>query len=470
MERLGKEQLEEFKGLFTDESFSKDNPLFPASIEWLRNFPTDIGKEEQRELFTLIRKAFNLSEQELQMEISGVRPGEDRAIIDAVRMESELWAMIPKGGFYERYAKFTRRSEAPLAYHLFSAFVGVGAIVNRRVWLDMGLFKLHPNLGVIIIGPSGLKKTTAANVVVDIINELGLTKVYSEKLTPEALVEAMRDMAQGLVYAPEMAVFLGKAKYMEGIIPLLTRFMDCPTKWSSETIMRSKTILENIAISVMMCTTPDWFVSNTPPDTFGGGFVARNILVVQEDSPREEPLPTVLSTGERQQILAEFARLHQHQGEVTFSPGMKQEYFEWYRRHKRAMRNAEHDIIAAYYQRKPDHVLRITMCLHLAEHWNLVLCQDCFIHAVKIMDWIEQFLPPMLKKMFKTQQGADQEYVTKQIANSGGMIEHVTLLRKVQWRMHAQQLYNIIVTLKEAGQVVEVRDNVQHTYVLKERM
>ena len=86
------------------------------------------------------------------------------------------------------------------------------------------------------------------------------------------------------------------------------------------------------------------------------------------------------------------------------------------------------------------------------------------------MDWIEKFLPPMLRKMFKTQQGADQEYITKQIASAGGLIDHTALLRKVQLRMNAIQLYGIITNLKATGQVQEIRDTLQRIYVLKERM
>src|SRR4029077_19429685 len=73
--------------------------------------------------------------------------------------------------------------------------------------------------------------------------------------------------------------------------------------------------------------------------------------------------------------------------------------------HKRATRAAEHEILATYYQRKPDHAKRIAICLHLAEHANLTLCLSCFTRAVEILDWIERFIPALLRQMFKTSSG-----------------------------------------------------------------
>jgi len=413
----------------------------------------------------LICQAFELTRAELAEELLGGPVKKEKEGPSAQEIEDELWRMIPNGGYCYRYAEFTRHSEAPLAYHLFCSLVGVGATINRRVWFEMGYFRIFCNLSIVLIGPSGLKKTTASDIVVGMLQELELTKIYSEKLTPEALIEAMRDMAQGLVYAPEMSVFLGKARYMEGIIPLITRFMDCPSKWSSGTIMRSTTFLTDVAISCLMCTTPDWFVSNTPADTFGGGFVARNILVVQEDSPRVEPIPRPGDPKLRGQLIADLGFLHSFEGEMVMEHRCDKAYRQWYVEQKEVWKNPESEIMATYYQRKPGHVIRIAMCLHIAEHRTLMMCEGCFMRAVKIVDWTEKFLPPMLKKMFKTQAGAEQELVLRTIRSVGGVIDHSDLLRKVQYQMNAGQLRSILMSLKDAKQIEERKDNLQHIYI-----
>jgi len=331
----------------------------------------------------------------------------------------------------------------------------------------MGYYKVYPAMGVILLGPSGLKKTTASDIMVKILNELKLTNIYSEKLTPESLVNAMKEDARGLVYAPEGTVLLSRQRYMEGMIPLITRLMDCPDIWSSETITRNKTTLHNVAISVLLCSTPDWFVENTPEGTFGGGFMARNLLVIQEISPREEALPNPGQTVRRSSLCEELIRISRMSGEMRMSDSCMARYITWYHDHKERYRHPENEVLNAYYQRRPDHVKRVAMCIHVADHRDLELCLECFDRAVNIMDWSDKFIPPMLRQMFKNTTGVEQDLVLRAIMSAGGLIDHASLLRKVQHRMDAKKLKSVIESLIEADQVIDRADRLQHCYVLK---
>src|SRR6266576_1941022 len=337
------EQLHVFKNLLQAGTYGRESPLFAHALEWVRKFPGTLPEQDKEGLLNDICLAFELSRVELNTEIAGngyvqVGPG-------AQEIEDSLWKLIPQHGFFARYCDYTAHSEAPLAYHLFSALVGVGATVNRRIWFNMEYYRVYPNMGVIILGPLEIKKTSAANIMVGMLTELELTKIYSEKLTPEQLVEAMKDMAQGLIYAPEMAVFLGRQRYMEGIVPLITRFMDCPDVWSSETIMRGKKVLRDVAISSLMCSTLDWFISNTSEDVVSGGFIARNIIVAQDSSPRLEPIPRPGNTLVRQALVNDLVRIHSLEGELTLTPACAERYDSWYREQKSESNSAEHELL-----------------------------------------------------------------------------------------------------------------------------
>jgi len=428
-----------------------------------------MNDKDRNELRSIICKTFDLTPEMLLSSLNGDIEIDKGGSYDPRQAEVDLRSLVPSGGFLDRYLTYTEHSEAPLAYHLFCALVGIGVTVNRRVWFNMGYYKLFPNLGVILLGPSGIKKTSAANIIVDMLAFLELSKIYSEKLTPEQLVEAMKEHAQGIIYAPEMAVFLGRQQYMEGIVPLITRFMDCPDVWSSETIGRGKTTLHDIAISSLMCSTADWFINNTDESVVGGGFIARNILVVQEDSPRTEPIPRPGDPKARERLIYEISQTHEIQGEISFDAQGLSAYREWYSLHKRATKAAEHEILATYYQRKPDHAKRIAICLHLAEHANLTLCLSCFTRAVEILDWIERFIPALLKQMFKTSSGHNADVVLTAIRNAGGVIDHSDLLRRIQHRLNGQELKPILSSLKDSGVIDEHVDKLEHVYYIKRR-
>lgn len=421
----------------------------------------------------MVCESFDLTQEQLDAEITQVKPkqtnGEADETKQAEALEEELLNILPSSGLLRDYVDYTSHSEAPLAYHVFSALCAMGVVLNRRVWFDMEYYRVYPTLGVIILGPSGIKKTSAANIAVSILQELGFVKIYSEKLTPEALIEAMKgDNAVGLIYAPEMSVFLSKAQYNEGLVQLITRFMDCPNEWSSETISRKTSVIHNIAISSLMCSTLDWFVGSTPADSFGGGFIARNLLVVQTASARCEPIPSVGNPLIRERIGQHFADLHAVEGEIKFDKIGGACYDSWYRNeHQHAIKNPDHELLATYYNRKPDHLKRIAIILHMAQHRNFELCYECFQTAINLLGWTEQFLPKMLQQMFRSQVGESHDQVLRIIHNDQP-IPHSNLVRKMAYKMNAAELKTILQSLKEARLIVEHVDNVKHFYTLME--
>jgi hypothetical protein len=463
-------RLEKFEKILRAGKYNASSPMFDAMLKFLKSFPVRLEHAKRKHFLDLVCKSFEIAEEELVQRLSEV--AEESALESAntgkspEELEHELWEFFPSG-FYNRYAEFTRLTESPLAYHIFAAVVAVGAVCNRRVFFDMAHFRYFPATGIIILGPSGIKKTSAANIAVDLVMETKLCSRYSEKLTPEALIEAMRTNAQGVVYAPELSVLMGKQKYNEGLVPLLTRFMDCPDAWRSDTISRGTAPLVDIALSFIGCSTPDWFINNTPPDTFGGGFIARILLIMQFECNRIVRIPKIPDASLKATLLAELINMHSMQGEMRFSTAADKLHEEWYFAFKKIQKHPEHELLLTYYQRKPDHLLRLIMALHIADCRTMELCIGCVDKAIKLLGWIEQFLPPMFRSMFRTAAGEEQEYILRVIRSVGGAIEHTSLLRKTQHRMDASRVKSIIGSLKEADLVEEQETSLIHLYKAK---
>lgn len=471
------EQLETLKLLLQRNRTNRHNPAFQETIEWVRNFPQSLKMFERENIRNLVCESFDITQEELDEEIvlrnardTGNGPEQRNGTnILARRLEQELDSLLPRSGFLRRYVDYTAHSEAPLLYHVFCALCAVGAVINRRVWFDMGYYRLYPTLGVIILGPSGIKKTSAANIATDLLNTCGVVKIYSEKLTPEALIESMQGgNATGLIYAPELTVFLNRQKYNEGLVQIITRFMDCPDLWKSETIGRGERVLRNVGISSLMCSTLDWFVKSTPEDSFGGGFIARNMLIVQEASARCEPIPVPGDVANRDHLVNDLSAFHELEGQATLSTHALQRYEDWYgNEHQDQIKHPDHEMLATYYNRKPDHIKRIAIILHIIEHRDIEVCYNCFDTALRIVNWTEQFLPTMLEQMFKTGVGESQEQILRLIRNAVKMT-HSDLVRKMQYKMNASELRNCVQSLKEAHLVTEHVNNIGHYYTITE--
>lgn len=471
-----RQQLDMFAGLMKGRRLDRSSPTFDAVLQWMRIWPGELDKNELEWFRETVCESWAITQGELDEYLAKI-PAKDvgrkeryssaemeRALID----EEEFLSLVPRKGYFRDYLEYTKQSEAPVVYHFFTAVIGLAALVNRRCMFSMGPTGwIYPPLGVILIGPSGIKKTSSSDIMVNLLTQTQLVPIYSEKVTPEALVEGMaKGQAVGLVYAPEMAVTLNKQSYMEGIVPLLTRLMDSPDIWESKTISRGVTTLKDVALSSLMCSTSDWFVSNTPADMFGGGFIARNLIIHQTISPRIIPIPKARDETLRARVLSEMTNLHAHSGVMFFSEHANQAYVSFYHRNK--MERPEHEMLESYHQRKASHAIRLSMLLHLATHQDMEICVDCFTRALDILAWTERFMPSLLRQMFKTGVGEDAEKVLKVIRSSGGIIPHSVLVRKMQYAMNAGQLKGVVQTLKESGSIEEHNTKLSHTYTLKE--
>lgn len=456
----------------------RSSPTFQAALEWMKVFPGELERSELTRFRERVCECWRLEQEELDAWLSGIPVQEkqplkgDRYSIAELRKaeddEEEFLSLVPSTGYFRDYINYTKESEAPIVYHFFNAVIGLASVINRRCGFPMGpTATIYPPLGVILIGPSGIKKTSSSDIMVGILTDTTLVPLYSEKVTPEALVTGMaKGQAVGLVFAPEMSVFLNKQSYNEGLIPLLTRLMDSPDKWVSTTISRGDQILTNVALSCLMCSTSDWFISNTPADMFGGGFIARNLIIHQTISPRVIPIPKARDETFRTRIVHELTEMHQFQGNMRFSPRAGEAYEDFYYRNK--MARPEHEMLEAYHQRKPSHAIRLAMLLHLSSHRDMEICYECFERALAILSWTERFMPSLLRQMFKTGVGEDAEKVLRVIRAAGGVISHSSLIRKMQYAMNAGMVKNIISTLKEGNHVEELHTKLMHTYTLKE--
>lgn len=476
--RSPRQQLETFRGLIVDRQLDRRSPTFGAALQWMRTYPGELSPDELVEFRALVCSCWQITQGDLDdalaqkgVEVFEPQRGYRYTPLEIQRArddEEEFDSLVPKSGFFRDYIEYTKESEAPILFHFFTGVAGLASTINRRCGFSMGpTGKIYPPLGIMLLGPSGIKKTSSADIMVNILMDTQVVPIYSEKVTPEALVEGMKKgQAVGLIYAPELSVFLGKQSYMEGIVPLLTRLMDSPDKWTTATISRGEITLINIALTSLMCSTSDWFVSNTPADMFGGGFIARNLLIHQTISPRIIPIPRARDEGLRQEIINKMLDIHVMLGDMSFDSQTMKCYVDFY--HQNKLEKPEHEMLESYHQRKGSHAIRLAMLLHLSTHGTMEICFDCFSRALDILKFTERFLPPLLKGMIRTEAGLETDKVLRVITGFNAPIPHSTLVRKLQYAMNAAQVKKVILALKESGDIEETTSKFSHTYQIKE--
>jgi hypothetical protein len=476
---VSKELIYRFKHFLEGINLDIDHPAFSKALEFLRKVPGSLTANEINSLRSTICKAFSISDEELTGAVlhhEGLldkKKSEEDSIFGKYNIqesENKLRSFIPQRGFLPDYLSLVERTEPPLAYHVFSGLLACGAMLGGKVWMEMGVYHLFPPLAIMLLGPSGIKKTSSANIAIGLVEQTGLVKIYSEMATPQALAEDMADMPQGIIYAPELtATLLTKDRFMDGMLAFLTRALDHPRPVLKKKTVKGGTIIINEpTVSMITCSTLDWLVEKTPEGTFGGGFMARNILVMQDDSPRSEPRPPTITEEAKNELIKQLCILSQYAGKIPFSDPAEKAYHEWYNDSKPKWKNPEVELMGTIYQRRADNVQRVACILHLSHCETQDICLSCFEHAAHLLDWTDQFTIPALKRVFKSGTGKDQEIVLRSIQSMGGVVEHSQLVRRLQYRMNAQQLKVVLASLIDARQVEERHTKIQHTYFLRD--
>jgi hypothetical protein len=233
-----------------------------------------------------------------------------------------LKAIDGEGGFISEYVKDRARlGDTPHEFHAAAGLTLVAAAAgNRYKWYAHGAPK-HPNIYVVTIGPSGVRKSTGVNLGKDILEEaLPATPnvVLPTSFSRESFGEALERRPDGILMFSELSEFLRKAKkkdYLAGIIDHLTDVWDMPNRIVSKFMSRSFTI-EKPAPSLIGATTPDRLIEVTDIGDLRGGFLVRFLLVVANNPGPEQALnttawPTTSLTDALKEIAA-------NKGEIDF--------------------------------------------------------------------------------------------------------------------------------------------------------
>jgi hypothetical protein len=437
---------------------SRDTPVFSKALEWIQQWPKELDTSFRRKLVEATCKSFSMNEAELWVCLDGsVVNGHvtHKAAIDPLKeAEEKFHDLLPEGGWFEWYYNYTLGYEAPLSYSIFSGMCAVGAALGRRVYLKMGHFNIYPNYCVILIGPPGMKKTTAGDVSAKLIKEMVLCPTLADQVTPERMITVLKGSGHHFIYCGELAVFFGKQKYNEGLVTKMLRILDSPSEYIAETQTREQEILRDLAVTFLGCTTPSLLSHSMPEEVTSSGFLSRFLLVVERDTHREFHIPRDPSAEMERKLKLQLERLKGMAGEMRLSEEADEWLKEWYHQFKVKMRGISDEAMAEILVRTPTHVLRTAMLVHLVQCDSFDICCSCLGTAAKLVAYTEDSAPRAVQIMRQPTGANDLDYVMATLMKLGGAADHSTMIRRVANRgINSAKLKDHIKTLEESGRV-----------------
>ena len=368
--------------------------------------------------------------------------------------------------FIDSYMKYTDGLEAPDSFHQWAAISMISIALRRQCWIDMGHFKVFPNMYIVLVADPGVcRKTASINPAVALYEDLTNAKISADATTREALIRALKQSESSYqtssseiatqsaltIVSRELSVFLGNGDH--DLLSLLTDLYDCPNRWEYRTKNSGIDIIHNVWLSILAASTPEWLSSSIPVTAIGGGFTSRILFIVESKSRKKVAFP-VMTPEQRREMdnlkldLAKMMNLH---GPFTITPEAREYFIEWYNGHSHA--TIEDKRFWGYAERKHIHILKLASILSVADSDAMVIEGTHIRQAHFMIDSIE----PGMMEAFGSAGRSEESFdigIVLEIIKTYSPIKKEKLLSFI-WRDVSPKIFETVINFLIDGRRIE---------------
>lgn len=284
----------------------------------------------------------------------------------------------------------TEESESPRKYWYWSGLAAIAAVVNNQVYLDKFYYKLYPNVYVLLIGRSGIRKGPPVAMANALVRHVNNTRVISGRTTIQAVITELKNAvtrpnipapitdAIGFLVSSEFAAFIVQDV---AALTILTDLYDGHYNPEYENITKGggKERLKNPCITLLGASNEIHFKDAVPDNALGGGFVGRTFIIHADKKAGINSLTERPTNIADVPTLAKYLyRLSKIKGQFVWSHDGKALYDEWYRRFS----EGSYSDTTGTIDRLHDHILKTAMLVSLAREPDLILTKDDVQEAI----------------------------------------------------------------------------------------
>lgn len=290
----------------------------------------------------------------------------------------------------EHLLKVTKESESPRRYYYWAGLSAIAGVAKNNVFLDKFYYKLYPNIYVLLVGRSGIRKGPPVALAKRLVAEVGNTRVISGRASIQAIISELRTArttndngppltdAVGFLTSSEFASFIIQDQQA---LTILTDLYDGDynPEWVNMTKGSGSERLKNPCLTMIGASNEIHFRDAVPDNALGGGFVARTFIIHADKKSTSNPLTTAPKEVVSIPKLAEYLRIiGQLRGQFSFSDVGKKVYEDWYSQFD----NGDYADTTGTIDRLHDHVLKAAMLISLSRKTNLVLEEEDIREAI----------------------------------------------------------------------------------------
>lgn len=293
--------------------------------------------------------------------------------------------------FIDSIVEQHKEYESPISFWKWAAIVSVSAVLKDNVYIDRYIYKLYPNIYVMLHADSGIKKGPPISLA------RRLTKNLCNQYVGRSSIQAiLKDM--GTTQTVPGGKFLDKNKSFICSSELTSSIVNDPVALTILTDMFDRNYnegdwksllkmeffsLQSPCVSMFTGTNEaqgeDFFLKKD----INGGFFARTFIIhetkrnkINSLMYKPESLPNI---DEARNYLTQLSRIS---GEVVISDDAKRYYDKWYREFSIAVDDNKIKDPTGTLNRFGDSVLKVALNLSMARDLELTIEEEDIINAV----------------------------------------------------------------------------------------
>lgn len=298
------------------------------------------------------------------------------------------------------------RSEAPETYIFWTGLFALSSALRRHVSVTkdyLGSWECGPNLYIMFVAdPGKARKTTTTFYAEELFERLELDHKAGITMAPDLITK--ESLLSTLVKSPDQSMCILSGEFGEFIVKsgvemysFLTNAYDGKKKLSASTLSRGLEFASKPCVNLLGATTPAWLADNMPESVIGGGFASRTIFIFEESVRHRQMYYESLdyraidALGARLAEDLAFIATEIH-GPFEIDEPAKIFMEKWYKDNADAGTAAQYKL-HGYFERRPAHIHKIAMLIHLAYDNDRVILKPDFERAIILLKQIEQKLP-----------------------------------------------------------------------------
>lgn len=376
--------------------------------------------------------------------------------------------------FLEECLDATNEIETPRSFIFWAGLSAISAIAGRDVYLDKYYYKLYPNIYVLLVARSGLRKTFAVNSLAKpLVEAIGTTRVISGRNSIQGILRELstaRTSASGNAPITEARGFINSGEFSNLVIndptslTILTDLYDSNynAEWTN-TLKESSDKLKGIYITMLGATNQTHFKNRIGAIDIEGGFIARTLIVMEDkkalvNSLMEEPK----NKFDIAKLIPSLREISKLKGPMIKSSSFKTYYTEWYEDYCKQIR--EDKTGAA--ERFNDTVLKVAILLALNKGTMELQVDECE-SAIDLCQQYTVKVETLTAGVGKSEFGPKIAMVMAElVAAEGGTISKKKLLNRHYGDFDSKDLERIMQTLFDMGAVTLSNRNDDTHYTL----